>query len=127
MGYLDSNLALLNDIKKLGFSLSMDDFGTGFSSLNYLQKMPIDRLKIDQAFVRTSNTESGREIVEMIIHLGRTLDLTVIAEGVETNGELDILKLFHCDEIQGYLYAYPMASAELFAWMEENKSKLNNV
>lgn len=127
MGDLDSNLALLNDIKKLGFSLSMDDFGTGFSSLNYLQKMPIDRLKIDQAFVRTSNTESGREIVEMIIHLGRTLDLTVIAEGVETNGELDILKLFHCDEIQGYLYAYPMASAELFAWMEENKSKLNNV
>ena len=126
MGDLDSNLALLNDIKKLGFSLSMDDFGTGFSSLNYLQKMPIDRLKIDQAFVRTSNTESGREIVEMIIHLGRTLDLTVIAEGVETAGELDILKLFHCDEIQGYLYAYPMASAELFAWMEENKSKLNN-
>lgn len=126
MGDLDSNLALLNDIKSLGFSLSIDDFGTGFSSLNYLQKMPIDRLKIDQAFVRTSNTESGREIVEMIIHLGRTLDLTVIAEGVETVGELDILKLFHCDEIQGYLYAYPMASAQLFEWMEENKSKLNN-
>ena len=126
MGDLDSNLALLHDIKKLGFSLSIDDFGTGFSSLNYLQKMPIDRLKIDQAFVRTSNTESGREIVEMIIHLGRTLDLTVIAEGVETASELDILKLFHCDEIQGYLYARPMVSVELFKWMEENKSKLNN-
>lgn len=126
MGDLDSNLALLNDIKKLGFSLSIDDFGTGFSSLNYLQKMPIDRLKIDQAFVRTSNTESGREIVEMIIHLGRTLDLTVIAEGVETVNELDILKLFQCDEIQGYLYAHPMASVDLFEWMEENKSKLNN-
>lgn len=126
MGDLDSNLVLLNDIKKLGFSLSIDDFGTGFSSLNYLQKMPIDRLKIDQAFVRTSNTESGREIVEMIIHLGRTLDLTVIAEGVETTGELDILRLFHCDEIQGYLYAYPMASSDLFEWMEKNKSKLNN-
>lgn len=123
---VDSNLLLLTEIKKLGFSLSIDDFGTGFSSLNYLQKMPIDRLKIDQTFVRTSSTESGREIVEMIIHLGRTLDLTVIAEGVENMDELDILKRFHCDEIQGYLYARPMDSKTLFSWMDENRSKLTN-
>lgn len=126
MGDVESNLVLLNEIKKLGFSLSIDDFGTGFSSLNYLQKMPIDRLKIDQAFVRTSNTESGREIVEMIIHLGRTLDLTVVAEGVETIAELDTLKLFHCDEIQGYLYGRPMDIDTLFAWMDENRLRFNN-
>lgn len=128
MGLTDSDAVLekLNAIKKLGFTLSIDDFGTGFSSLSYLQKLPVDRLKIDQAFVHTSGEESGREIIEMIIHLGNTLDLRVVAEGVEQDAELNLLKKLECDEIQGYLYARPMEEKELHSWMKKNGSKFNN-
>ncbi len=122
MGIADSEMALtrLNEIKNLGFTLSIDDFGTGFSSLSYLQKMPIDRLKIDQSFVHTSGEESGREIIEMIIQLGNTLDLRVIAEGVENSSELDLLKQLKCDEIQGFLYAKPMGIDDLHGWLDDN-------
>lgn len=128
MSVTDSESALdrLNEIKALGFSLSIDDFGTGFSSLSYLQKMPVDRLKIDQSFVHTSGEKSGREIIEMIIQLGNTLDLRVVAEGVEQSNELDLLKKLNCDEVQGFLYAKPMAQEELYTWMESNKDKYNH-
>ena len=127
MGLTDSDdiLDKLNAIKKLGFTLSIDDFGTGFSSLSYLQKLPVDRLKIDQTFVQTSSEKSGREIIEMIIQLGNTLDLRVIAEGVEQENELDLLTKLHCDEIQGFLYARPMDTSELYDWMSKNEAKYN--
>ncbi|MFT7559443.1 MAG: diguanylate cyclase (GGDEF)-like protein [Flavobacteriales bacterium] len=118
----DAALNILNKVKELGFTLSIDDFGTGFSSLSQLQKMPLDRLKIDQSFVRTSNEESGREIVEMIIQLANTLEIKVIAEGVEKNSELDLLKKLDCDEIQGFLYAKPMSKDALYQWMKDNKN-----
>ena len=121
----DLNIIVLNEIKALGFSLSIDDFGTGFSSLSALQKMPIDRLKIDQSFVQTSNEKSGREIIEMIIQLGNTLDLKVIAEGVEQDSELELLKQLNCDEIQGFLYAKPMDMESLKVWMKKNHVKHN--
>lgn len=125
MGLTDSEAALarLHDIKNLGYSLSIDDFGTGYSSLSYLQKMPIDRLKIDQSFVRTSDEKSGRDIIEMIIQLGNTLDLQVVAEGVERDEELNMLRNLNCDEVQGFLYAKPMALDDLFDWMKGNESK----
>lgn len=115
-------LGRLKAIKAMGFSLSVDDFGTGFSSLSYLQKMPIDRLKIDKSFIHTSKEKSGREIIEMIIHLGSTLDLKVLAEGVENNSELEMLKNLDCDEIQGFLYAKPMEQDQLFSWMDKNSN-----
>ncbi|WNO08756.1 EAL domain-containing protein [Teredinibacter sp. KSP-S5-2] len=116
-------IKLLKSIKELGYALAIDDFGTGFSSLSYLQRMPVDRLKIDQSFIHTSNTEHGREIVEMIIHLGRTLDLKVVAEGVEKPSQLEILKELKCDEVQGFLYAMPMPSDELDIWLENSGGK----
>lgn len=121
----DASMDKLDAIKELGFSLSIDDFGTGFSSLSHLQKMPIDRLKIDQSFIHTSSEERGREIIEMIIQLGNTLDLRVIAEGVEQDAELDLLKKLNCDEIQGFLYAKPMAMDELEVWMKKNADTYN--
>lgn len=119
MDNVQSIIKLLKKIKSKGFSLSIDDFGTGFSSLSYLQRMPINRLKIDQSFIHTSNTEHGREIVEMIIHLGRTLGLSVVAEGVEKPTQVDLLKELKCDEVQGFLYAMPMPDEELSIWLKE--------
>ncbi len=114
---LTSN-TLLNEIKALGFQISLDDFGTGFSSLNYLQQMPIDRLKIDQSFVREVKDSSGNEIVELIVHLGRKLGKKVIAEGVETAVQVDYLKSIQCGEVQGFYFARPMSTTDLYAWLK---------
>lgn len=117
MGDINQTLERLNKIRELGFKLSMDDFGTGFSSLTYLQKMPINCLKVDRAFVNTCDTKSGREIVEMIIQLGKTLELKVVAEGVETQEQGLLLKDMGCHEVQGFYYARPMPQAELHQWL----------
>lgn len=121
MGDIEGNLKKLRAIRDLGFRLSMDDFGTGFSSLTYLQKMPINCLKIDRSFVNTSDTKSGRDIVEMIVHLGNTLGLNVIAEGVEEQEQSDLLKAMGCHEVQGYHYARPMARHDLHAWLAKKE------
>ena len=121
MGDMNANLARLGKIRDMGFKLSMDDFGTGFSSLTYLQKMPINCLKIDRSFVNKSDTRSGREIVEMIVQLGKTLGLNVIAEGVEEEVQGVLLKEMGCNEVQGFFYAKPMARADLHQWLAARK------
>lgn len=118
MGDIVGNINTLNRIKAMGFKLAMDDFGTGFSSLNYLQQMPIDCLKIDRAFVQTSNTQSGSEIIEMIVQLSKTLGLKVVAEGVEDQEQADLLKSLNCDEVQGFFFAKPMSANDLHAWLK---------
>lgn len=121
MGDTETNLRRLQEIRDMGFKLSMDDFGTGFSSLTYLQKMPINCLKIDRSFVKTSDTSGGRGIVEMIIQLGKTLGLNVIAEGVEEEVQGVLLKELGCHEVQGFFYARPMARDELHKWLAQRK------
>lgn len=123
MGDMDANLQRLEKIREMGFKLSMDDFGTGFSSLTYLQKMPINCLKIDRSFVNKSNTKSGREIVEMIVQLGKTLGLNVIAEGVEEEVQGLLLREMGCNEVQGFFYARPMARTDLHQWLQARKKK----
>ncbi len=122
MGDMEENLERLRRIRAMGFKLSMDDFGTGFSSLTYLQQMPISCLKIDRSFVNTCNTESGRKIAEMIVQLGKTLGLVVIAEGVEEASQGELLKVMGCHEVQGFFYARPMPRDVLLQWLEENRS-----
>jgi diguanylate cyclase len=102
-------LATLHQLKALGVRIAMDDFGTGYSSLSYLQRFPFDKIKIDQSFIRAleSNTDSAA-IVRAVIGLGRSLKMPVIAEGVETAEQLDLLRREHCEEIQGYLIGRPM-------------------
>ncbi|MDY7578459.1 EAL domain-containing protein [Herbaspirillum sp. RTI4] len=101
----------MNCIKALGISFSLDDFGTGFSSLAYLKRLPIDQIKIDQSFVRELMTEdNSRTIVRSILALGHSMGLTVIAEGVETAEQQTLLKKMGCDAFQGYYFGRPEAA-----------------
>ena len=114
MAPVDVTVKALRDLKARGISLAIDDFGTGYSSLNYLKHFPIDRLKIDQSFVRDIVTEKDdAAIVEAIIAMARTLGIAVIAEGVETREQLEFLRGRHCHEMQGYYFARPMPINEM--------------
>jgi diguanylate cyclase (GGDEF)-like protein/PAS domain S-box-containing protein len=111
-------IPILNKLKELGVSISVDDFGTGYSSLNYLKQFPIDVLKIDQSFIRDILIdEKDAAITTTIIHLGRSLGLEVIAEGVELSEQVEFLKDAMCHKIQGYYYSKPIpvdATEQLF-------------
>lgn len=99
----------LDSLKKLGLSIAVDDFGTGYSSLNYLKQFPIDVLKIDRTFVDgLPEGEQDAQIARAIIAMAHSLNLSVIAEGVETHDQLDFLREHGCDEVQGYLFGRPM-------------------
>lgn len=111
-------LDTLEHLKALGIQLSLDDFGTGFSSLGYLRRFPIQRLKIDQSFVRNvDQLQVNRSIIQAITALARSLSMEVVAEGVETEAELAVVRESGCDESQGYLHARPMPAQEMAAWL----------
>jgi len=113
-------LDMLNELKAAGVSLSLDDFGTGYSSLGYLSRYPIDRLKIDQSFVRgVDQMPVNSSIIRAITALARSLGLQVVAEGVETETELAVVRECGCDESQGYLHARPMSADRLSVWLRE--------
>lgn len=106
---VDAVIEKMKQLKALGVQLSIDDFGTGYSSLNYLRRFPIDRLKIDQSFTREIEaTADAAAIARAVIHLGQALGLRVLAEGVESEGQLHFLRRNGCHEMQGYLYARPL-------------------
>ena len=100
--------SILLDLKSLGIKISLDDFGTGYSSMSYIQEFPFDRIKIDRSFVTSMNVDSkSRAIVEAIIHLAHSLQIPVVAEGVETEDQAEALARLACEELQGYLIAAP--------------------
>ncbi len=105
---------VLHELKSLGIRLSLDDFGTGYSSLSYLKRFPLDKIKIDQSFVRDMIKDSGdAAIIQAIIAIAAKLELGVIAEGVENQSQLDYLALHQCGEVQGYLFSPPVPAAEV--------------
>lgn len=103
--------------RHLGVFISIDDFGTDYSSLSYLRQLPAQQLKIDRSFVRDVTTSpSARAVVQAVIHLAHALGLSVVAEGVETAAQRDILRSMRCDELQGFFFAQPMDAAALLSW-----------
>ncbi|OEZ91544.1 putative bifunctional diguanylate cyclase/phosphodiesterase [Duganella phyllosphaerae] len=118
----DLLIKMLDQIKQTGVSIAIDDFGTGFSSLSYLQRLQVDRLKIDRAFVtEITGSARGSSIAEMVIQLGRNLGLTVIAEGVEDERQAQILHALGCPLAQGFLFARPMKADALEDWLDNGK------
>ncbi|WCM91895.1 EAL domain-containing protein [Acidovorax sp. NCPPB 2350] len=105
------------ELGRIGVFLSIDDFGTGYSSLNYLRQLPAQQLKIDRSFVRDlEDEEDARAVVDAVVRLAHALGLRVVAEGVETSGQRDILLAMRCDELQGFFFARPMPADTLLAW-----------
>ncbi|WP_296307061.1 EAL domain-containing protein [Pseudomonas sp.] len=115
-----SHLALFEQFGQAGIKLSIDDFGTGYSSLSYLRRLPISQVKIDRSFVRDlESSADARVIVKAIVNLAHALNLEVVAEGVETAAQRDVLRAMDCDELQGFFYARPMAAMDLTQWTLE--------
>ncbi len=121
---VERGIKILQALKDLGLHVSIDDFGTGFSSLSYLKRLPVDKLKIDQSFVKDLTTDPGdAAIVTSMITLAHNLDLTVVAEGVETEEQLGFLHAEKCDEVQGYLISKPMACEDFAKWVRSRQSE----
>jgi len=124
----ETTLKIMQDLKRIGVSLSLDDFGTGWSSLSYLRKFPLDRLKIDRSFMRDIASEPAAEaVVRSILSLGQNLGLDCVAEGVETHQQLDYLQKQMCTEIQGFLYSPALPGAECGALLRSGKSEFMGV
>ncbi|MES2205512.1 MAG: EAL domain-containing protein [Pseudomonadota bacterium] len=123
----EKSIAILVALKELGITLTLDDFGTGYSNLSYLKRFPLDKLKLDQSFVRDiTQSNEALAISQAIIALAHSLRLTIVAEGVETHEQLALLTHYHCDEMQGYLFSKPLPVAQCTALLQSNK-KLENI
>jgi EAL domain-containing protein (putative c-di-GMP-specific phosphodiesterase class I) len=113
----------MQKIKSLGITISIDDFGTGFSSLSYLKQFSADIIKIDRAFIRdVNNSPNDAAITSAVINMAHSLNLRVIAEGVENYEQLGFLKSRNCNEIQGYLCGKPIMNEEFINILSENKN-----
>ncbi|MBA3998244.1 MAG: hypothetical protein C0466_13915 [Candidatus Accumulibacter sp.] len=119
-------ISTLREVRALGAEVAVDDFGTGFSSLSYLHRLPLNRLKIDRSFVNDMGRpgNSGTGIADMVVKLGQSLGLSVIAEGVETEAQAELLRGIGCELAQGYLYARPMAAGAFRDWLEAHLATL---
>ena len=125
MEHTANSLDKLNTLRKLGFRLAIDDFGTGYSSLAYLKRFPIQTLKVDKSFIQNIHEATeDQEIVRTIIALARTLNLTTVAEGVESRAQLELVREMGCDEAQGYVIARPMPIGELKKLLTEGVASL---
>lgn len=123
MENVDEAVQILNSIKALGVKVALDDFGTGYSSLSRLSRLPLDKLKVDQSFVRGIESDAGsRAVTDAVIALGHSLRLEVIAEGIESEGSLRYLQEQGCQQAQGYLFSRPLQADEFARWCWERQA-----
>ena len=120
---IDANIRKLQAIRNMGVEIAVDDFGTGYSSLSYISRLPINTLKIDRAFIMNMTSKpDDLSIVSTIISLAHSLELKVVAEGVETEEQANLLRLLKCDEFQGYLFSRPVPAEEIDILLQDDKS-----
>jgi EAL domain-containing protein (putative c-di-GMP-specific phosphodiesterase class I) len=123
MSNLANSVESLNELVANDFSIAIDDFGTGYSSLSYLKRFPIRTLKIDRAFIRDLTEDpSDAQLVETIILMAHNLGITVVAEGVETQAQLEWLKSRGCEQIQGYLYSKPLSDDDFLQFVDRSRA-----
>jgi Amt family ammonium transporter len=123
MADAENSSGVLAQLKALGVGLDIDDFGTGYSSLSRLQRLPVDTLKIDRAFVsRVDSDQDTYEIVRIIVMLAHNLGLTVVAEGVETQAQLDLIRKVGCERAQGYLFSKPVDHQAILKLLDANRA-----
>ena len=120
---IKTNIEKLNLIRDMGIEVAIDDFGTGYSSLSYIAKLPVNVLKIDRAFIIDMNTNPDNlSIVSAIISLAHSLHLRVVAEGVETVEQAELLRSLKCEEMQGYLFSPAVTAAKIIEFLHKKKS-----
>ncbi len=125
MENVGASVETMNQLRDMGVQLHIDDFGTGHSSLSYLQLFPVSALKIDRSFVNKLTSNGGnQEIITHIVSLAKSLNFDVIAEGIEKEHQLTNIKNLHCGYGQGFLFARPMAISAIDRWMQEQKSRM---
>lgn len=113
------HLSKLNNLKELGYTISIDDFGTGYSSLNYLKLIPASEIKIDRSFIKDIfHDENDAELVKIIIQIAKMMNMKVVAEGVETKAQVEILRILGCDYAQGFFFAKPMPFDDFIAYLK---------
>ena len=111
---------MMNELKNKGIQISIDDFGTGYSSMAYIQRLPINALKVDQSFtLNSTKSDDDKAIVTAIINMAHIMRLKVIAEGVETKEQLDLLHTLNCEEIQGFLICKPLPAEEIVKLLQK--------
>ena len=125
---LDENRITLSQLKQIGVKCSIDDFGTGYSSLNVLEQLPIDTLKIDKSFIDRLNHRISQSVIETIIHLCTVLNLEIVAEGIESKNQADVLREIGCNIGQGYYFSKPLNQRDMSQllrnYSKENKKRV---
>lgn len=122
---IENGIGLLSRLKSLGVQIAIDDFGTGISSLSYLKRLPVDKIKIDQSFVQEIHHDKGdAAIVLALITLGRNLGLSVVAEGIENDQQLAVLRAYECTEVQGYYFSAPLTAEQFERWLQNQQPPL---
>lgn len=115
--------SIISQLRQIGFRIALDDFGTGYSSLNYLSSFPVDKIKIDRSFTQSLGiTENSSAIVESVVKLGHAMGLTVTAEGVENDAQMNALADAGCNQLQGYLFSQAVPESEIAGLMEQRKA-----